>query len=115
MRDGATATATVTASVPRELLGPIIDAYAPKRVILFGSRARGDAKADSDFDLFVVLDDDVSADRFGTATKQAARKLYKRPAHIVPCLDSIFREKQHVIGSLVHEVVRTGIVVYERD
>lgn len=28
-----------------------------RRVILFGSRARGDAREDSDFDLAVVLDD----------------------------------------------------------
>lgn len=29
----------------------------PRLVLLFGSRARGDARADSDFDLAVVVDD----------------------------------------------------------
>ena len=33
-----------------ELYGPAID-----RVVLFGSRARGDAKADSDYDVAVFL------------------------------------------------------------
>ena len=32
----------------------IVDEVDPERVILFGSRARGDAKAESDFDLIVV-------------------------------------------------------------
>jgi predicted nucleotidyltransferase len=35
-----------------ELYGPTLD-----RVVLFGSRARGDAKADSDYDLAVFLKD----------------------------------------------------------
>jgi HEPN domain-containing protein/predicted nucleotidyltransferase len=34
----------------------IVDGVRPTRVILFGSRARGDAKADSDYDLVVELE-----------------------------------------------------------
>ncbi|MBI5362044.1 MAG: nucleotidyltransferase domain-containing protein [Planctomycetes bacterium] len=30
-------------------------AFAPERIYLFGSRARGDADADSDYDLMVVV------------------------------------------------------------
>lgn len=31
--------------------------FHPRRIVLFGSRANGDARADSDFDLVVVMDD----------------------------------------------------------
>ena len=40
-------------------IAPIVrDCVDPRRVLLFGSRARGDARADSDFDVYVELDDD---------------------------------------------------------
>ena len=35
------------------------DAVAPETVILFGSRARGDYRADSDIDLLLIVVDDA--------------------------------------------------------
>jgi hypothetical protein len=43
--------------VPRDLLDPVVDYFKPGRVILLGSRARGEASRDSDIDLLVVVDD----------------------------------------------------------
>jgi len=40
--------------VPRDLLDPVVEFFKPQRVILFGSRARGEAGRDSDIDLLVV-------------------------------------------------------------
>src|SRR6266478_2957616 len=40
--------------VPRALLDPIVEYFKPQRVILFGSKARGEAGRDSDIDLMVV-------------------------------------------------------------
>lgn len=37
----------------------LVDALRPLRIYLFGSRAEGRARPDSDFDLVVVLDDDA--------------------------------------------------------
>ena len=37
-----------------EIIRRIVAAIDPDRIVLFGSRARGDAKADSDYDLLVV-------------------------------------------------------------
>ena len=49
--------------VPRELLDPVVDYFKPQRVILFGSRARGEATRDSDIDLLVVVEDDTPAEK----------------------------------------------------
>lgn len=38
------------------VVGRIVRAVDPYRIILFGSRARGDSRPDSDYDLLVVLD-----------------------------------------------------------
>jgi excisionase family DNA binding protein len=40
-----------------QIVGRIVRAVDPVRVVLFGSRARADARPDSDYDLLVLLDD----------------------------------------------------------
>jgi predicted nucleotidyltransferase len=38
-----------------EMTRRIVDRFQPERILLFGSRARGDFRPDSDYDLLVVL------------------------------------------------------------
>ncbi len=38
-----------------EILGKLIPEFQPTKVFLFGSRANGSAKEDSDYDLFLVV------------------------------------------------------------
>jgi len=45
--------------VPRALLDPVVKYFKPQSVILFGSRARGEATRDSDIDLLVIVDDET--------------------------------------------------------
>jgi len=40
-----------------QIVGRIVRAVDPVRVVLFGSRARADARPDSDYDLLVILDE----------------------------------------------------------
>jgi predicted nucleotidyltransferase len=40
-------------------IGRIVDAMRPEAIYLFGSHARGDAGADSDYDLLVIVPDDT--------------------------------------------------------
>ena len=40
-----------------QVLDRIVAGCNPQRVLLFGSRARGDARSDSDIDLLLVFDD----------------------------------------------------------
>ncbi len=50
-------------SVLAEIVRRLVDAYQPRRVYLFGSKARGDEGPDSDYDLLIVVADDAPADR----------------------------------------------------
>ena len=46
--------------VPPDLPDPVMAYFRPRRVIIYGSVARGDATPDSDIDLVVVVDDDAA-------------------------------------------------------
>ena len=44
--------------VMAEVVRRLVEAYRPERVYLFGSVGRGDANADSDYDILLVVSDD---------------------------------------------------------
>lgn len=49
-----TSSATVDTDVLHEVIRRIVAVAEPERIILFGSAARGDMRADSDLDLLVI-------------------------------------------------------------
>lgn len=101
-------------TVPNELLEPVVAYFRPRKVILFGSQARGDAGCDSDVDLFVIVDDDTPPERLSWQAKYEARKSWHRAVDIVTCRESVFERKRGMVGSLSHVADREGVVVYER-
>lgn len=80
------------------------------RVVLFGSRARGDAKPDSDYDVAVFLND--YSDRWAEADKIAettANILLKTGAviHAMPYRAVQYEER----SPLMHEIRREGLAL----
>jgi predicted nucleotidyltransferase len=55
----------------RELVRQIVMAVRPLKIILFGSRARGDARLDSDYDLAVVMPE-------GAHRRHTSQKLHRQ-------------------------------------
>lgn len=53
----------VTNSLLQEMTDTIVEAVGPRRIILFGSHARGQVKLDSDVDLMIVEDRPFGPDR----------------------------------------------------
>lgn len=49
----------------RGIVAPIAKSYGMRQVFLFGSRARGDNRKDSDYDFCVVTSDDCSLFELG--------------------------------------------------
>lgn len=96
----------------REIVTRIVDAYHPLRIFLFGSKARGTAQPESDYDLLVVVRDDAPIECRGS--KLGHQRLWgvRKPADIVVCTDSWFRSRVGVVTSLPATVVREGKLLY---
>jgi len=102
------------ALVPPELLDPVLAYFRPRRVILFGSVARGEAGPDSDIDLLVVVDDDTPAEKVTIKAGRESRRPYRLPADVIPVREEIWRRFSRVVGTLPYAARTEGIVVYER-
>jgi predicted nucleotidyltransferase len=101
----------VVAEKIEEMVRRIVEAERPERVILFGSRATGRPRADSDVDLLVVVAD---ADN----TRAVAARLYRLlagagiPKDIIVVKAGDFHRLKDVPGTLVRTAWREGRVVY---
>jgi len=97
--------------VPRALLDPVVNHFRPQRVILFGSRARGESSRDSDIDLLVVVDDDTPAEKL---TWQAGYESHRsnRAADVFPIRAETFERERVIANTLAAEADADGIVVY---
>ena len=93
----------------------IINEYKPDKVILFGSRARGDDRPDSDIDILIVSDEEKNLPRYKRGL-QVRVKLsgIQIPKDILFYTHEDFSKWQNVRQSFVSTVIREGVVLYER-
>lgn len=94
-----------------KLLESIVSTFHPRRVVVFGSQARGDARPDSDLDLLVIFDD--VEDR--RERRVQLRRLMRHEAFAKDVLVATPKEVERPpLGSTLAEAVREGVTVYER-
>ena len=97
----------------KEIVRRIVQTSDPQKVILFGSRARGDARPDSDFDLLVI--------------RESAEARYRRSAPLYTALADLpveveimvytpeeVRQWSQVPEAFASTAVREGQILYER-
>jgi predicted nucleotidyltransferase len=94
------------------LLRRIVHEFTPIEVRLFGSRARGESEASSDWDLFVVVPDGLPARSDPFAGYRLRRELRAR-ADIVLCTLSEFAEDRDTPNTLAYEAAHFGVLIHE--
>lgn len=95
-----------------DILTRLTERLAPECVYLFGSRARGDAKEDSDYDLLVVVrNSDLPRYR---REQQAFRALCGSgvSADVIVFTRAEFERGRNVVASLPATVEREGRLLY---
>ena len=70
----------------------LVDALHPQSIYLFGSRAEGRARPDSDFDLLVIFDDEAPNSNIDYAEVYAPLLDIGIGCDVIPCRGSVFRE-----------------------
>lgn len=95
-----------------EIVRRLVDAYRPERIYLFGSKARGDAGPDSDYDLLVVVPDDAPPERRDPALAYRALRGTGLGADVVVWTRTRFERRKHVVCSLPATVLNEGVLVH---
>ena len=96
----------------KKLLDRLVDAYRPEAVYLFGSRATGSPRPDSDYDLLVVVPDDTPAERLNLVAAFEAVRAARVPADVFPCRLSVFEARKTEVGTLPYTAWTEGVQVY---
>jgi predicted nucleotidyltransferase len=88
----------------------IIDPAA--KVILFGSRARGDARKDSDWDILILINDHVSTE-IETAFRNRLFELELETGEVFSTFiyNSTIWDKKHKITPFYQSIKREGILL----
>jgi predicted nucleotidyltransferase len=95
-----------------EILTRLVKVYEPERVYLFGSKARGDAGPNSDYDLLVVVPDSASADRRRSRLAYQVLRGTGVAADVIVWTRSAFDSRLHLRSSLPASVVAEGKLLY---
>ena len=95
-----------------EIVRRLVAAYEPERIYLFGSKARGDAGPDSDYNLMVVVPDDAPPVRRRSRLAYEALRGTGRAADVLVCTRSSFDSRLHVRASLPATIVSEGRLLH---
>lgn len=103
---------TVRAAIDR-IVKRIVTKFQPQQVILFGSQARGDARAGSDVDLLVVMDFEGTAFEKGLEMQYALRDI-RVPVDVIVTKPEDFAWRKDIVGTIEWPANREGKVLYVR-
>lgn len=96
-----------------ELKNKFVEQLSPMRIYLFGSFAEGTNTEDSDFDFYIVVDDEkkdlmqVTVDAY-----KSIRTTKQRPVDIIVGTLSRFEERKEMM-SVENEVYNKGVLLYD--
>jgi len=95
-----------------EIVRRLVAAYQPERIYLFGSKARGDAGPDSDYDLMVIVPDDAPPERKRSRLAYEVLWGTGTAADVLVWPRTEFDQRLHLKASLPSTVMREGRLLH---
>lgn len=92
----------------QRIVGLVVETVRPLRVVLFGSRARGDSRPGSDIDLMILMPD-------GTNRLHVAKRLYRLgipSTEFVVTTPTIYEARKDSFGLVYRNIHRDGRELY---
>jgi predicted nucleotidyltransferase len=91
----------------------IVECFKPERIILFGSHARGEAEADSDFDLYIEMPSTLRLPERASLIS-AAFGLRPWSLDLIVYTPQEAARLRQMEGSFLRQIESEGQVLYER-
>lgn len=95
-----------------EVIRRLVEAFAPERIYLFGSRARGEAGSESDYDLMLVVRDDTRPERRRSRLAYQVLRGTGIAADVLVWPEHSFTSRLGVVASLPATIAREGKLLY---
>ena len=92
----------------------IVDKFHPKRIVLFGSAARGETQKGSDVDLFIEMESDLRPPERAVEVS-AVFGLRPWPLDLIVYTPNEVKRLQGRPGTLLSIIEKEGRVLYERN
>ena len=98
-----------------ECVEKFVTTLNPKKVILFGSYARGDYNKNSDYDFYIVMSDSkkIKGDEAAKARLSLLGSSYQRPVDIIVETESSFARNSKNPDYVDYYVNKEGVLLYE--
>lgn len=108
----------ITEKLLKEMVDAIVREVAPERIILFGSRARGDLGKNSDIDLLIVERESFSRKRsrwkeLSQLWDTVAR--FRVPIDLLLYSEEEFEKWRDIKEHVINTALREGKLLYERN
>jgi predicted nucleotidyltransferase len=103
----------ITDELVSDITRQIVARFHPRRIIAFGSYARGEQKKDSDLDLIIEMETDQPFYQRGLAIAELFRTR-RWAMDLLVYTPEEFARLREVVGSLADNAEREGKVLYER-
>ena len=97
----------------REMTRRIVERFNPVKIVLFGSHARGTARADSDIDLLVIKKIEGSKRRARIAICVALHDI-DVPKDIIVASPEDVEKLGNTVGTVLYPALREGKILYDR-
>ena len=95
-----------------EVVRRLVEAYQPESIYLFGSVARGDSDAESDYDLLIIVPNDASPERRRSRLAYEVLRGTGTPVDALVCSHDWFFSRTHLRASLPGTVLREGRLLH---